>query len=115
MNLKARTLAPAAAALVLAGATAAFAHPHVWVTYETTVVYDKGTITGLDHVWAFDDMYTAMAIEGLDKNKDGTYDREELAELAKVNLEGLKDFDYFTFGKLGSEAFEVHAPTQILA
>src|SRR5262245_25720518 len=28
-----------------------------------------------------------MAIEGLDKNNDGVYSREELAELAKVNIE----------------------------
>ena len=49
------------------------------------------------HKWMFDEFYTAMAIEGLDKNKDGVYDREELAELAKVNIEGLKDFAYFTF------------------
>ncbi len=44
-----------------------------------------------------------MAIEGLDKNKDGVYDREELAELAKVNIEGLKDFAYFTFPALAGK------------
>ena len=88
----------------------ASAHPHVWVTYEATVVYDKGAIIGLDHVWTFDDMYTAMAIEGLDKNNDGKYDREELAELAKVNMEGLKDFDYFTYGNFGVAALKFAAP-----
>ena len=88
----------------------ASAHPHVWVTYETTVVYDKGTITGLDHVWTFDDMYTTMAIEGLDKNNDGIYSREELAELAKVNMDGLKDFDYFTYANLGAGALKFSLP-----
>ena len=38
-----------------------------------------------------------MAIEGLDTNKDGTYSKEELQPLAQVNVESLKDFDYFTF------------------
>lgn len=93
----------------LAG-TPASAHPHVWVTYETTVNYDKGTITALDHVWTFDDMYTAMAIQGLDKNGDGTYDKQELAELAQVNMDGLKDFDYFTFPKLGEAALKLAPP-----
>ena len=88
----------------------ASAHPHVWVTYEATVVYDKGAITGLDHVWSFDDMYTAMAIEGLDKNNDGVYSREELAELAQVNMDGLKDFDYFTFANLGTGALKFSPP-----
>ena len=38
-----------------------------------------------------------MAVEGLDTNKDGVYSKEELAPLAKVNVDSLKDFDYFTF------------------
>ena len=93
-------------------ATAAEAHPHVWVTYETTIVYDKATVTGVEHVWTFDDMYTAMAVQGLDKNNDGKYDREELAELAKVNMDGLKDFDYFTFAKLGTAALKFSGPAE---
>ena len=93
---------PLGTALLAAGMLAAFtacatAHPHVWITVETTVLYDKGAFTGLQHKWTFDEFYTAMAIEGLDKNKDGIYDREELAELAKVNIDGLKDFSYFTY------------------
>ena len=74
------------------------------------MVYDKGAISGLEHVWAFDDMYTTMAVEGLDKNKDGKYDREELAELAKVNMDGLKDFDYFTYAQLGTAALKFSGP-----
>ena len=81
----------------------ASAHPHVWVTVETTVLYEGGKVTGLRHKWTFDDMYTAMAIEGLDTNKDGDYSREELAELAKVNIDGLKEFEYFTHVKLGDK------------
>jgi ABC-type uncharacterized transport system substrate-binding protein len=95
---------------IFGGGIAAIAHPHVWVTYETTVVYDKGTLTGFEHVWTFDDMYTAMAVQGLDKNNDGQYDREELAELAQVNMDGLKDFDYFTFPKLNEAAVKLAPP-----
>ena len=92
---------PLSAVMLAAGLLAAFtagaaAHPHVWITVETTVLYDKGAFTGLQHKWTFDEFYTAMAIEGLDKNKDGIYDREELSELAKVNIEGLKEIGYFT-------------------
>ena len=48
-----------------------------------------------------------MAIEGLDANKDGKYDRAELAELAKVNVDGLKDFDYFTFPVLAGQPLKL--------
>jgi ABC-type uncharacterized transport system substrate-binding protein len=103
-----RLLSGSLAGLVLCGALAsqAHAHPHVWITVETTVVYENGSFTGLRHKWTFDEFYTAMAIEGLDKNKDGKYDREELAELAKVNIEGLKDFSYFTFAELAGQALK---------
>lgn len=99
-----------ALALLVAGATGASAHPHVWITYETTVVYENGALAGFDHVWTFDDMYTSMAVQGLDKNGDGAYSREELAELADVNMQGLKDFDYFTYAKLGAASVKMAAP-----
>lgn len=86
------------------------AHPHVWVSVETTVVYDKGAITGFRHRWTFDELYTTMAVQGLDANKDGAYDRKELAELAQVNIDGLKDFSYFTQARLGSQALTTEAP-----
>src|SRR5262245_66491040 len=86
----------AAAGAVLLACLPARAHPHMWVTVEATVLYENGAFTGIRHKWTFDEYYTATAIEGLDKNKDGKYDRAELDEPAKVNVNALKDFDYFT-------------------
>lgn len=99
-----------ALALCLAPNTAS-AHPHVWVTVEATVAYTGGKVVGLQQRWTFDDMYTAMAIQGLDKNGDGKYDREELAELAKVNIEGIKQFDYFTHARLNENELKFAEPT----
>jgi ABC-type uncharacterized transport system substrate-binding protein len=101
-------LTAAIAALALAGN--AQAHPHVWVTMKETVLYDKATITGLQQAWTFDELYTQQAIEGLDKNGDGKYDREELKELAQVNIDGLKEFSYFTFAKLGGTELKFKPP-----
>ncbi len=100
----------AGAFYLLQSPSVAEAHPHVWVNVETTVLYDQGKVTGLEHRWTFDDMYTSMAIQGLDKNGDGTYSREELAELAQVNMDGLKEFDYFTFVKLGDKPVPLAPP-----
>jgi ABC-type uncharacterized transport system substrate-binding protein len=93
-------------------APSATAHPHVYVTAATTVQIQNGTITGFQHVWTFDELYSAMAVDGLDKNGDGIYSRDELAELAKVNIEGLKEFEYFTQVSLAGKAQKVSAPTQ---
>ena len=79
------------------------AHPHMWIMTQTTFLFDKGAFAGVQHRWTFDEYYTAMAIEGLDKNHDGIYDREELAELAKVNVDGLKEYHYFTYAMLAGK------------
>jgi ABC-type uncharacterized transport system substrate-binding protein len=99
----------AAGAVLLAGLPAG-AHPHVWVTVEATLLYDNGAFVGVRHKWTFDEYYTTSAVEGLDKNNDGAYDRAELAELAKVNIDALKDFDYFTFPTLAGQALKLGEP-----
>ncbi|MGD9786166.1 MAG: DUF1007 family protein [Hyphomicrobiaceae bacterium] len=111
MNCAARLLV-FAAALPAASAwtTAATAHPHVWVKVEATVNYQRGAVTDITQRWTFDEMYSAMATQGLDTNGDGTYDRKELAELAQVNIDGLKEFDYFTFAKLGTADLKLADP-----
>lgn len=90
----------ALAAWLAPGAVAA--HPHVWVTVETEVVYnEQKAITGFRHKWTFDEFYSSFAVQGRDLNNDGQYDRQELGELAEVNIASLKEFDFFTFPKQG--------------
>jgi ABC-type uncharacterized transport system substrate-binding protein len=83
--------------LVITGG-AAQAHPHVWVTMKSTVVYaPDGSAIGLRQAWTFDDMYSAFAVQGLDQKVKGKFSREELQPLAQVNVESLKEYEYFTF------------------
>lgn len=89
-----------AAALSLAAAGAAQAHPHVWITATSEVLYaPDGTVTGVRHAWTFDDMFSAYAVQGLEGKTKGTYSREELAPLAQTNVESLKEYAYFTFAR----------------
>ena len=82
----------------LAFAAPARAHPHVWVTMRTELIYAAdGSITGVRHHWAFDDMFSVFATQGLETKEKGKFTREELAPLAKVNVESLKEYDYFTY------------------
>ncbi len=86
------------ALLSLAFVAPARAHPHVWVTMKSEVVYGPdGTATGIRHAWSFDDMFSAFATQGLDSKEKGKFTRDELAPLAKVNIESLKEYDYFTY------------------
>ena len=78
----------------------ASAHPHVWITAASELVYaPDGSITGVRHAWTFDDMFTTYALQGIETKTKGVYTREELAPLAQTNVESLKEFNFFTFAK----------------
>ena len=86
--------------LLLCGASAAQAHPHVWITSVSELLYaPDGTLTGVRHAWTFDDMFSTYALQGIETKQKGVYTREELAGLAQTNAESLKEFAYFTFAK----------------
>jgi ABC-type uncharacterized transport system substrate-binding protein len=83
-------------------ATAAQAHPHVWITAKSELIYaPDGTLTGVRHAWTFDDMFSTYALQGIESKTKGVYTREELAPLAQTNVESLKEYAYFTFAKVG--------------
>ena len=93
------------AGLVAATASAS-AHPHVWVTMHSKLVYEPdGSVTAVRHAWTFDDMFSAFATMGLPKT-NGTFTREALQPLAEINVSTLKDFDYFTYAKVDGKRFK---------
>jgi ABC-type uncharacterized transport system substrate-binding protein len=88
------------AAVVALGADTAKAHPHVWITAKSELLYaPDGTITGIRHAWTFDDMFSTYALQGIEAKTKGAYSREELGSLAQTNVESLKEFGFFTFAK----------------
>jgi ABC-type uncharacterized transport system substrate-binding protein len=83
------------------GDTPASAHPHVWVTASSELIYAAdGSITGVRHAWTFDDLFSTYALQGIESKTKGVYTREELAPLAQTNVESLKEFGFFTFAKV---------------
>ncbi|MGZ4970596.1 MAG: DUF1007 family protein, partial [Methylobacter sp.] len=58
-------------------------------------------------------MYSAFAVQGLGKNgKPPT--PEELAPLAKTNVESLSEFEYFTFAKQNNAKVPFKEPTDVV-
>lgn len=95
----------------VAAAQPAAAHPHVWVTAKSELVYaPDGSLTAIRHKWAFDDMFSSFATQGLDTNNDGKLSREELASLAEVNVTSLKDFEFFTKATINGKKAEFADP-----
>lgn len=86
--------------LLAIGIVPASAHPHVWVTAASQLVYaPDGSVTGVRHAWTFDDMFSTYALQGLETKTKGVYTREDLAPLAQTNVESLKEYGFFTFAK----------------
>lgn len=79
------------------------AHPHVWVQARAELVFDdQGRFTAVRNVWQFDEGFSAYASQGLDENGDGKLSREELEELAQINMDSLVHFEYFTYVQMGA-------------
>jgi ABC-type uncharacterized transport system substrate-binding protein len=92
--------------------TAASAHPHVWITMVSQVIYaPDGSVTGIRHAWTFDDMFSTFATQGLESKQKGVFTREELKPLAEVNVTSLKEYDFFTFAKTEGKKVEFVEPT----
>ena len=87
------------------------AHPHVWVTMKSELLYaSDGSATGVRHTWAFDDAFSAFAIQGLPSKRPGTFTREELAALAQVNVNSLKEYGYFTSARADGKKTPLKEP-----
>ena len=98
------------AGAIAVSATAAVAHPHVWIVGRTEVLFDgQGRVTALRQNWAFDDMYSAFVTQGVGE-KSKPVSRELLAPLAQTNVESLAEFGYFTAARTAGKSLEFDEP-----
>jgi ABC-type uncharacterized transport system substrate-binding protein len=92
---------PAVLFVLLAGCFDAAAHPHVYAEVKAKVVYDQtGAISSIRQEWKFDDAYSVYATQGLPAKQKGAFTRQELAPLAKANMDNLKDSEFFTHARV---------------
>ena len=99
------------AASVALGPVTAEAHPHVWITARSELLYaPDGMVTGVRHAWTFDDMFSAYALQGIEAKTKGAYSREELSSLAQTNVESLKEYGFFTFAKADGKKQKFQEP-----
>jgi ABC-type nickel/cobalt efflux system permease component RcnA/ABC-type uncharacterized transport system substrate-binding protein len=88
---------------LLAFAAPALAHPHIFIDAHARIVFDaNGAVSEIHNTWVFDEAYSAWAIQGLDTNNDGTVSVDEMQPLADDNLQGLSEYNFYTFAGEGA-------------
>lgn len=101
------------AALAWSVASVAQAHPHMWIDARATFVFDDaGRLAALTQRWLFDDMFSPYALQGLKKNKDGSYAAATLKSMADDWVQALGDpvSHYFTTVNVDGKAVKYAAP-----
>ncbi|WP_119391908.1 DUF1007 family protein [Taklimakanibacter lacteus] len=100
-----------ATAMSLLCAGQASAHPHVWISMRSYMVFnDKAEVSGIAVEWTFDDGYAQVALDGLDANGDGVYSQSELEPLTQENLKSLKDYNYFVVPRVDGKVVAITDP-----
>lgn len=84
-------------AAVAAGAlpAPAGAHPHVFAEARLELVSNGSQITAMQHVWRFDELFSATIILEFDLDGDAQLNQSERAEVAKVVKESMAEFNFF--------------------
>ncbi|MER9300226.1 DUF1007 family protein [Mesorhizobium sp. M0621] len=99
------------AALLLASAAAANAHPHVFAEakLDLTVGPDR-TVKSLRHSWRFDDLFSSTVLMEFDKNSDLVLDAKELDDVALTVHASLAEYNYFQMVTLNGKDVTMAPP-----
>ncbi|OPL14057.1 MAG: hypothetical protein AVO34_06035 [Firmicutes bacterium ML8_F2] len=93
----------------------ASAHPHVFVDYGITFVFDQQGLAGIAFDWAFDEMFTQMLVEEGDLNHDQHFDSRESAKIKTGAFDNLANHAYFTHILVNDQPYPVSEITSFNA
>ena len=83
--------------IALGAAGAAWAHPHVWITWRLTPVLTGGKVVALTEDWVLDGTFSSMLLQDLapDHPKGAPLGAAEVAGLRDHAFANLAHYDYF--------------------
>ncbi|WP_229154765.1 DUF1007 family protein [Aurantimonas sp. VKM B-3413] len=96
------------------GAAPAFAHPHVFANAEMELVGDgHGRLMVLRNIWHMDELFAATVLAEFDANKNGAFDEDELAAVARKVGQSVADYSFFTFLRTGDQEVALDPPASM--
>ena len=76
----------------------------MFITSETTFVFNSEKLQGIFVQWTFDDMFSATIIDEYDKDKSGSFDTKETAVVKKNAFDYVAESKYFIDMKINGKA-----------
>jgi ABC-type uncharacterized transport system substrate-binding protein len=104
-----------AALAILLAAAAAQAHPHVRFSYIVEPVLEADRVTALRVEWIMDPIASWFVLRGLDRNRNGVFEPDELAAFAHGNQAVLAANRYFLTLTRGGEPLDFELPAALQA
>lgn len=106
-------------AILLAGAIgaarSAAAHPHIFIDARAVFHMEDGRVVAITQYWTFDAIFGGVVIHAFDRNRDGKLDAGEAEQVRRGAFDALKDFNYFTFVRIGREEMKLDRVTEFAA
>ena len=72
------------------------AHPHVFIDWRVEPQVEKGAIVGIKLYWRFDDLYSDLVLETVDRDRDRKLSPPEIELVAKRTLSNLEKGKFYT-------------------
>ena len=85
----------------------AAAHPHVWIDYAVTVLFDDTDVKGIRMSWTFDEMYSSMLFHDYTSHPRGPLRPNDVQSLEEGAFKDTADYHYFIDVKLNGKAVAV--------
>ena len=77
-------------------ATPAFAHPHIFIDYTVTVIFDDHNAASVRTSWTFDEMYSSALFHDYTSRPKGPLTNADINRLRKSAFEDTAELHYFT-------------------
>jgi ABC-type uncharacterized transport system substrate-binding protein len=97
------------ASLVCVGPAAA--HPHVFIDYSVTVLFDDADVKSIRMSWTFDEMYSSMLFHDYTSRPKGALTPDDIKSLETGAFRDTADFHYFVDVTLNGKVVPVAEPT----
>jgi ABC-type uncharacterized transport system substrate-binding protein len=81
----------------------AYAHPHMFITSETTFVFNSEKLEGFFVEWTFDEMFSSTIISEYDKDRSGSFDVKETAVVKKNAFDYVSESKFFINMKINGK------------